>query len=278
MGELDYGYICCIGTVSTITNSLQSNQISNIYPNRATDGPTDNILDRKPTPKDSPLFTITMWKMIIGQSIYKLAVTFTLYFAGRGILGSILDGDDTQLQLDTIIFNTFVWMQIFNELNNRRLDNKFNVFEGMFRNYWFLGINCVIVGGQILIIFVGGVALGVTPLNGVQWAICLVCGFGCLPWGVLLRLLPDHYFAIVFNFVVLQASLLLYPLGKALEYVSIAFKKMARAVSRVFSRKTYPVNEHVHDEETGQSDRKQNHMASDSVTSNPPPITITTVS
>lgn len=208
--------------------------------------------------------------MIIGQSIYKLAITFTLYFAGKSILGSILHGDDIQLQLDTIIFNTFVWMQIFNELNNRRLDNKLNVFEGMFRNYWFLGINSIIVGGQILIIFVGGVALGVTPLDGVQWAICLLCGFGCLPWGVVLRLLPDRYFAVVFDFVVAQVSLLLYPLGKALAYVSGVFKK----TFRVFSRKTAPVD----DEEAGLSVRKQSHMASDSVTSNPPPITITTVS
>jgi Ca2+-transporting ATPase len=240
---------------------------------RATDGPTDKILERKPTPKDSSLFTMTMWKMIIGQSIYKLAVTFTLYFAGKNILGSILDGEDPQLQLDTIIFNTFVWMQIFNELNNRRLDNKFNVFEGMFRNYWFLGINCIIVGGQILIIFVGGVALGVTPLNGVQWAICLLCGFGCLPWGVLLRLLPDQYFAAVFNFVVSQVSLLLYPLGKAFRYVSGAFKKMVRSVSRVFSRRSVTV-----DEEAGQSVEEWKHRPSDSVTPNPPPITITTVS
>lgn len=270
MGELDYGYICSISTVSTSSISFYQNSSLTLV-SSATDGPTDKILDRKPTPKDSSLFTITMWKMIIGQSIYKLAITFTLYFAGRSILGSILYGDDIQLQLDTIIFNTFVWMQIFNELNNRRLDNKLNVFEGMFRNYWFLGINCIIVGGQILIIFVGGVALGVTPLDGVQWAICLLCGFGCLPWGVLLRFLPDRYFAVVFNFVVAQASRLLYPLGKALGYVSGVFKKIFRVFS---SRRTAPVD----DEEAGQAARKQNHMASDSVISNPPPITITTVS
>jgi len=46
-----------------------------------------------------------------------------------------------QKELNTMVFNTFVWMQIFNELNNRRLDNKFNIFEGMFKNYWFLSIN-----------------------------------------------------------------------------------------------------------------------------------------
>ncbi|RMZ87248.1 hypothetical protein DV736_g5522, partial [Chaetothyriales sp. CBS 134916] len=52
----------------------------------ATDPPTKKILDRPPQPKSQPLITINMWKMIIGQSIYQLAVTFTLYFAGMRIL------------------------------------------------------------------------------------------------------------------------------------------------------------------------------------------------
>ncbi|KAH8692727.1 calcium-translocating P-type ATPase(PMCA-type),putative [Talaromyces proteolyticus] len=244
----------------------------------ATDGPTDKILDRKPTPKNASLFTMTMWKMIIGQSIYKLAVTFTLYFAGKGILGSVLDDNNTQLQLNTIIFNTFVWMQIFNELNNRRLDNKFNIFEGILRNYWFLGINCIIIGGQILIIFVGGMALGVTPLNGVQWAICLLCGVGCLPWGVLLRLLPDRYFAIAFDFAVSQVSLLLRPFVKGSEYLSAVFKKAMSSISRLFMKRPRHVEEPSYvDEEAKGPAKKQTHVAADSVTSNPPPITVTTV-
>lgn len=177
---------------------------------------------------------MNMWKMIIGQSIYKLVVTLTLYFAGHDILRNILDEDKSQLQLDTIIFNTFVWMQIFNELNNRRLDNHLNIFEGILKNYWFIGINCIIIGGQILIIFVGGVAIGVTPLNGIQWAVCLICAVVTLPVGVLLRFLPDEYFAVVFNFTVDGFRLLLRPVARMFQ----VFGKPFKALRRQFRRKS----------------------------------------
>lgn len=135
-----------------------------------------------------------MWKMILGQTIYKLTICLLLYFAGS----SILHYDSSrQLELETIIFNTFVWMQIFNELNNRRLDNKLNIFERVHRNYWFLGINAVMVGGQILIIFVGGAAIGVTPLDGVQWAVCLGFAVLCIPWAAVLKFVPDEWVAVV---------------------------------------------------------------------------------
>lgn len=75
----------------------------------ATDPPAHSILDRKPDPKSAPLITINMWKMILGQAIYQLVVTFVLNFAGGHILGY-----DPE-HLNTLVFNTFVWMQIFNQ-------------------------------------------------------------------------------------------------------------------------------------------------------------------
>jgi Ca2+-transporting ATPase len=118
----------------------------------ATDPPTEKILDRPPQGKDKPLITITMWKQIMGQNIYKLTVIFVLYFAGGDILGYDLSDPNMQLELDTVIFNSFVWMQIFNIFNNRRLDNKLNVLEGIFRNYFFIAIVFLIIGLQVAIV------------------------------------------------------------------------------------------------------------------------------
>lgn len=58
-----------------------------------------------------------MWKMIIGQSIYQLIITFILNFAGRSLLRSVIDFSDADAStlLTTVVFNTFVWMQIFNQ-------------------------------------------------------------------------------------------------------------------------------------------------------------------
>lgn len=79
----------------------------------ATDAPMPSILNRKPEPKSAPLITLTMWKMIFGQAIYQLAITFLLYYGGTSILS--YDTQREQNQLPTLVFNTFVWMQIFNQ-------------------------------------------------------------------------------------------------------------------------------------------------------------------
>jgi P-type Ca2+ transporter type 2C len=78
----------------------------------ATDQPQPRVLDRKPEARNAPLITIAMWKTIIGQSIYQLAVTYVLYFAGPKIFPN--ETDVEAQQVETLVFNTYVWMQIFN--------------------------------------------------------------------------------------------------------------------------------------------------------------------
>lgn len=226
----------------------------------ATDAPTEKILNRKPTPKSAPLITTNMWKMIIGQAIYQLVVTFTLYFAGFSFLGyqsrvnALLPGSNARSDLDTIlhtelntiVFNTFVWMQIFNEFNNRRLDNKFNIFEGVHRNWFFIIINCIMIGGQVMIVFVGGLAFSIKRIDAMQWGVCIGCAAPCLLWAVLLRCIPDKHAATFFSFVckiwltvarpVLKVLTIFVfrPVGKVWTTV---FPPLGRFFKRTFSRK-----------------------------------------
>jgi P-type Ca2+ transporter type 2C len=78
----------------------------------ATDRPQPRVLDRKPEARTAPLMNIPMWKTIIGQLIYQLAVTFVLYFAGPRIFSYQTDLEIQEFE--TLVFNTYVWMQIFN--------------------------------------------------------------------------------------------------------------------------------------------------------------------
>ncbi|KAF7547256.1 hypothetical protein G7046_g9059 [Stylonectria norvegica] len=160
----------------------------------ATDPPTRSVLDRMPDRKSAPLITLRMWKMIIGQAICQLAIAFVLNFGGKNLLG-YSDSDDDKKELKTLVFNTFVWLQIFNEVNNRRLDNKLNIFEGMHRNIFFIVINAIMIGGQVLIIFVGGQAFDIVPLNGKEWGLSIGLGAISIPWGALIRLTPDAWVA-----------------------------------------------------------------------------------
>ncbi|KAL4982207.1 hypothetical protein BDW68DRAFT_195555 [Aspergillus falconensis] len=162
----------------------------------ATDPPTEEILNRKPIKGGAPLISTTMWKMIIGQSIFQLIVTLILHFGPRQ---GFLDYPDDIRR--SIVFNTFVWMQIFNEFNNRRLDNKFNIFTGLHRNWFFIGINCIMVGCQIVIAFFGGAAFSIVRIHNEQWAICILVAAISLPWAVVVRLFPDAWFHAIAKFV-----------------------------------------------------------------------------
>ncbi|KAH0499593.1 hypothetical protein TgHK011_006774 [Trichoderma gracile] len=152
----------------------------------ATDPPTLSSLHRKPEPRTASLISLTIWKMILGQSIYQLTVCFVLWFGGP----SFFDYPDDQLR--TLIFNVFVFMQIFKLINSRRIDNKLNIFEGLHRNWLFMLMMSIMVGGQLIIIYVGGSAFVVVRLTGEQWAISIGLGIGSIPIGVLIRLIPDE--------------------------------------------------------------------------------------
>ncbi|KAJ2897915.1 uncharacterized protein MKZ38_004290 [Zalerion maritima] len=157
----------------------------------ATDPPQDSVLERLPERRNASIISITMWKMILGQATYQLVITFMLYFGA----GSILDyGPEESEQLNTLVFNTFVWMQIFKQWNARRLDNHLNIFEGITKNWLFIAINFIMMGAQVLIIFFGGAAFSIADdgQDGTQWAIALVLGFMSIPIGVIIRLIPDR--------------------------------------------------------------------------------------
>ncbi|RAQ71548.1 hypothetical protein COH20_012417 [Aspergillus flavus] len=153
----------------------------------ATDPPSPYVLERKPYPKSAPLITLTMWKMIMGQAIYQLAVTLILNFDGESIFPT---WDNRHIQ--TVVFNTFVFMQVFNHC--RRVDNRLNIMEGILSNRWFIFIQFIIVGGQVLIIFLGGKAFSVQPLNQAsQWAVSVLLGALAVPLAVIIRLIPDQF-------------------------------------------------------------------------------------
>jgi Ca2+ transporting ATPase len=40
----------------------------------------------------------------------------------------------------TMVFNVFVLMQCFNEINSRKIHDEINVFEGISKNFLFIGI------------------------------------------------------------------------------------------------------------------------------------------
>lgn len=77
--------------------------------------------------------------------------------------------------------------------SNRRLDNQFNIFEGLLKNWFFIGISIIMCGGQVLIVFVGGKAFNIAPggQSGIMWGTAILLGFLSIPIGIVIRLIPD---------------------------------------------------------------------------------------
>jgi magnesium-transporting ATPase (P-type) len=88
----------------------------------------------------------------------------------------------------TIIFNTFIWCQIFNEFVSRMLGDELNMFDGIENNRMFLLVSIITIGMQIFIVEVCGAFMQTSGLTANQWLITIGLGAITLPVGVLMRL------------------------------------------------------------------------------------------
>nr|XP_032524975.1 plasma membrane calcium-transporting ATPase 2 isoform X4 [Danaus plexippus plexippus] len=162
----------------------------------ATELPTPDLLQRKPYGRTKPLISRTMMKNILGQAVYQLFIIFTLLFVGDRLL-NIPSGRGQQLGAEpsahfTIIFNTFVMMTLFNEINARKIHGQRNVFQGLFTNPIFYSIWIGTALSQVVIIQFGGMAFSTAGLTIDQWLWCLFFGAGTLVWAQLVTTIPTR--------------------------------------------------------------------------------------
>lgn len=156
----------------------------------ATEMPTPELLDRKPYGRNSPLVSPIMLFNIVGQVIYQLTVILCILFFGYKLLDIEKGGNaivSYPTEHFTIIFNTFVLMTMFNEINARKIHGEVNVFRGIFTNPIFYVIWIGTCFAQILIVTFGGYVFQTTRLDITQWLWCLFFAVGTLIWAQLIR-------------------------------------------------------------------------------------------
>ncbi|XP_042315274.1 LOW QUALITY PROTEIN: plasma membrane calcium-transporting ATPase 1-like [Sceloporus undulatus] len=163
----------------------------------ATEKPTEDLLKRKPYGRNKPLISRVMMKNILFHAIYQLVVVFTLLFVGEKIFdienGRIAPLEAPPTQHYTLIFNTFVMMQIFNEVNARKIHGERNVFSGIFTNSIFCGITLGTLVVQIVIVQFGGKPFSCTKITLEQWLWSIFFGMGTLLWGQVIASIPTSY-------------------------------------------------------------------------------------
>ncbi|KAL0354392.1 UNVERIFIED_CONTAM: Calcium-transporting ATPase 9, plasma membrane-type [Sesamum radiatum] len=156
----------------------------------ATEPPTDHLMDRTPVGRREPLVTNIMWRNLIVQAVYQIAVLLVLHFCGISLLK--LEKDEkahAYMVKNTVVFNAFVFCQIFNEFNARKPE-EMNVFSGVTKNRLFVGIvgaTCVL---QIIIINFLGKFTSTVRLNFQLWVVCVFIGIISWPLAVVGKFIP----------------------------------------------------------------------------------------
>ncbi|KAG6621496.1 hypothetical protein I3842_Q024100 [Carya illinoinensis] len=149
----------------------------------ATEKPTEELMKRRPVGRTEPLITNIMWRNLLAQALYQIAILLTLQFKGESIFRV------TKKVNDTLIFNTFVLCQVFNEFNARKLEKK-NVFKGIHQSKLFLGIIAITIVLQVVMVEFLKKFANTERLNWVQWCACIGVAAASWPIGWIVKWIP----------------------------------------------------------------------------------------
>ncbi|RDX93615.1 Calcium-transporting ATPase 2, plasma membrane-type, partial [Mucuna pruriens] len=153
----------------------------------ATEPPTDDLMKRAPVGRKGEFINNVMWRNILGQALYQFVVIWFLQAVGKWVF--FLRGPNAEVVLNTLIFNTFVFCQVFNEINSREMEDV-DVFKGIWDNHVFIAVLCSTVFFQIIIVEYLGTFANTTPLSLVQWIFCLAIGYVGMPLAIRLKQIP----------------------------------------------------------------------------------------
>jgi len=168
----------------------------------ATEPPNDSLLDRPPYSRNESIVTPTMWRNILGHGIFQIIILSVVLFKGPDIFDvpSSFGNDLGVWDVDkgvhyTLFFQIFVFLQVFNEINCRKLKkDEYNVFQGFFNNWLFLIIEIFTIIVQIIIVQFGAGFTKTSPLTIQQHLICLAIGASSLLIGIVVKLMPEKVF------------------------------------------------------------------------------------
>merc|ERR1719409_801821 len=164
----------------------------------ATEEPEESLLDRMPVGKKEGLISFNMWRNIFVQGSFQLVVLFGILFKGDLLFdatGYTMKPGEAYLQSRphyTVIFNAFVWCQIFNEFNSRRLDNEPSAFRGVLQSKIFIGVIVATIFVQYMFIEYGGEYTKTVPLKKSDWVATVLIGSLSIPIGFVTRLVAGN--------------------------------------------------------------------------------------
>ncbi|KAL9239702.1 hypothetical protein vseg_013999 [Gypsophila vaccaria] len=149
----------------------------------ATERPTKELIDKPPVGRTAPLITNIMWRNLLCQAIYQISILLILQFKGTSIFNV------TNEVKNTLIFNTFVLCQVFNEFNSRRMEKQ-NIFEGIFKTPLFIGIIVFTIILQVVMVEFLRKFADTVRLDWQQWGACIIMAVISWPIAFAVKLIP----------------------------------------------------------------------------------------
>ena len=164
----------------------------------ATESPKDALLNRRPYPKNESILTSYMLVNVVTQAVFQIVILTIIIFYGDWMFDvpsdrqlSHYEWNDVNGYHFTIFFNIFVFLQVFNSINARKLGKKEkNVFSGIFENSLYIGVQLLTVFGQIIMVQIGGRALRTKPLSLYQHFLCMAIASICIILSFIVKILP----------------------------------------------------------------------------------------
>ena len=184
----------------------------------STEPPLPSVIKGSPFKKKASLLSATVWRQIIGVSLWNGLVMAILIIFGSYIFNLnytntttttvmmpenfnatnpsaedllYLQSEDKLIHY-TYIFNTFVFLQIFNQINCRKIGRRdLNVFEAMFHNLYFILVLIGVCAIQVAMIQWFPSISRTIPLTRAEWGGCICVGASPLIIAFILKLTPD---------------------------------------------------------------------------------------
>lgn len=190
----------------------------------STEPPLKSVLKGSPRSNTSILNAV-VWRQILGVSLWNVLIILSIFFfgtslaklpdfdnfvsvnrsppSGYGTAACTADADcsrdgqryvESQAKLTelTIVFCTFVFLQLSNEINCRKIGQRdYNVFDHFWHNFYFLGILTVTTAVQIVLVEWFPLISRSKSLTVGQWGGCATVGLTPLLIALLLKLTPS---------------------------------------------------------------------------------------
>lgn len=181
----------------------------------ATEPPHPTELKKQKVKLHDKIITKGMWRTIITGSLYQVLVMVTILYFAPMIFGFEYNlirenyyyelhdtlpeganvGDATHRTLHySLLFATFMLMQIFNAINSRKLGIKqFNIFERIFNNFKFIIVLILELGVSAFMLESSFEIFRLTRLPGFLLLTAVGCGIGTILVQLVVKATPEHW-------------------------------------------------------------------------------------